>query len=244
MHELRGGLFSSKVRCGCTVSANEVHLSNGLPSFTIVGMAQTAVKESRDRVRSALMNNNYYLPVRRITVSLAPADLPKEGARFDLPIALGILLANEDIVSTSVSEYEFLGELSLTGQLQAVSGALPFVLASRQENKKVILPRDNAHEVEMVAGCEIYLASCLAEIVRHFAGVELLPLMHSSPVDVRACYYPDMRDVHGQTTARRAMEVAASGEHSVLLQGPPGQVKACCLSDCRDYLPPWMYSNL
>ena len=216
----------------------EVHLSTGLPAFHIVGLAQAAVKESRDRVRSALMNNGFFLPSRRITVSLAPADLPKAGARFDLAIAVGILQANGDLAVSNLSSYEFLGELSLSGELHAVSGALPFVLASQAANKQVCLPLENADEVSVVTECQLYPAQHFIDVVRHLSAVAFLPplpatqLVHSTDSDL------DMADVQGQLVARRALEIAACGNHSLLMQGPPGSGKTMLASRLVGLLPP------
>ncbi|HMH16780.1 MAG TPA: magnesium chelatase domain-containing protein, partial [Burkholderiales bacterium] len=153
----------------------EVHLANGLPSFTIVGLPHTEVKESRDRVRAALVNSRFEFPARRITVNLAPAELPKESGRFDLPIALGILAASRQLEAEDFSKYEFAGELSLTGELRPVRGALAMTWRAAREGRAFVLPPTSADEAALVSGACIYQAGSLLEVCAHLAGREQLP---------------------------------------------------------------------
>lgn len=207
----------------------EVHLSNGLPSLSIVGMAETAVKESKDRVRSALLNSQFSFPQQRITINLAPADLPKEGGRFDLPIALGILAASGQIPVSTLNDKEFIGELSLTGECRPVRGVLPTALAVAKESKVLILPAENAAEASLIEQAESFGAESLLAVCAHLHGQKLLAL---STVEQKKHEpdYPDLLDVRGQAHARRALEIAAAGNHSLLLSGPPGTGKTMLAS--------------
>lgn len=215
----------------------EVHLSAGLPAFSMVGLPEKAVKESRDRVRSALLNNDFCFPMQRITVSLAPADLPKEGGRFDLPIALGIMAANGDIDPSVLDEYEFAGELALTGALRCIKGALPFAMATRAQQKRLIMPNDNAKEAGLVAQLALYPAAHLVEVVAHLQQTKALASWQAPVPAESITTYPDLSDVKGQPLAKRALEIAACGGHSMLLQGPPGTGKSMLAQRLPGILP-------
>jgi len=215
----------------------EVHLGGGLPNFTIVGLPETEVKEARDRVRAALQNARFEFPMRRITVNLAPADLPKESGRFDLPIAVGILAATGQVPADRLAQYEFAGELALTGELRAIRGALAMTYSARQSGRAFVLPAASAPEAALVAGAEVYAARTLLEVCAHLSGRQpLAPYAQEAAVDeVR---YPDMSDVRGQAQAKRALEVAAAGGHSILMTGPPGTGKTMLAERLPGILPP------
>jgi magnesium chelatase family protein len=214
----------------------EVHLANGLPSFTIVGLPETEVKESKDRVRAALQNCQFDFPARRITVNLAPADLPKESGRFDLPIALGILAATGQIPSDKLAEYEYAGELALTGELRPIRGALAMTYRASNSGRAFILPQANAAEAALVEDATVYAAKSLLQVAAHLTGREMMQPFISQP-QITPPYYPDMREVKGQSQVKRALEIAAAGGHSVLMVGPPGTGKSMLAARFPGILP-------
>ncbi|MFA7388527.1 MAG: YifB family Mg chelatase-like AAA ATPase, partial [Thiohalobacteraceae bacterium] len=217
----------------------EVHLGNGLPGLSIVGLPETAVKESKDRVRGALLNCQFEFPARRITINLAPADLPKDGGRFDLPIALGILAASGQMASERLSAYEFVGELALSGDLRAITGALPAGIAAVAAGRRLVVPLPNLTEASLVAPKDALAAQHLIEVARYLNDqAPLHPAVDAGPPAGVAHGMPDLADVRGQARARRALEVAACGGHSLLFAGPPGTGKSLLASRLPGILPP------
>lgn len=216
----------------------EVHLSNGLPSLTIVGMPEVAVKESKDRVRSAILNSEFEFPSRRITVNLAPADLPKQGGQFDLPIALGILAASGQIPSDKLNRFEFLGELALNGELRPIRGALPAAIACGDQDRILICPQANAVEAALCKTTPVQSASSLLSVCAHLCGQTELPITEHSPESPVRKVHLDISDVKGQLQAKRALEIAAAGEHHLLLYGPPGTGKSMLAQRLPGILPP------
>ncbi len=215
----------------------EVHLSKGLPGLSIVGLPETAVKESRHRVRSAIVNSGFEFPIRRITVNLAPADLPKEGGRFDLPIALGILAASGQIPKNILQDYEFAGELALSGEVRPCRGVLSFAIATRTQQRKLIIPSANVTEASRVGDFPIYAVENLQEVCAHLTGRQLL-LPHLPSEQKIGAVYPDLSEVQGQAHGRRALEIAAAGGHSLLMVGPPGAGKTMLATRLPGILPP------
>jgi magnesium chelatase family protein len=215
----------------------EVHLGGGLPCMSIVGLPETAVREARDRVKAALLNAGFEFPGRRITISLAPADLPKEGSRFDLPIALGILAASSQIPAAKLSEFEFIGELALSGELRPVRGILPDAIQAGTANRGLIVPQGNAAEAALADHCQVLAAHCLLDVVAWMAGKH--PLSSACKVMAEPQKgMADLSDVQGQQRARRALEVAAAGGHNLLFSGSPGTGKTMLASRLPGILPP------
>lgn len=216
----------------------EVHLSQGLPAVTMVGLPEAAVRESKDRVRSAIINSGFQFPNRRLTINLAPADLPKDGARLDLPIAIGILAASGQIDETVLEQYEFIGELALNGDLRAIAGALAVSRALKTEQRTLIVPKDNADEAVKVDGVRVLQADTLKAVCQHLMNEQQLSQAEHKTSYQSANYQLDLADVKGQHQARRALEIAAAGGHSLLFCGSPGTGKTLMASRLPTILPP------
>lgn len=216
----------------------EAHLANGLPSLSIVGLPEAAVKESKDRVRSAIINCQFDFPAKRITINLAPADLPKEGGRLDLPIALSILAASGQIPPTALKQYEFLGELSLGGELRPIKGALPAALACQHSKRTLCLPQQNESEACLISKVKIVPAGHLLDICAHLSGQKNLSTSTHKVKNNDSQTFPlDFSDVHGQQHVKRALEIIAAGKHSLLMLGPPGTGKSMLASRLPSILP-------
>src|SRR5260221_8658813 len=207
------GMFSPEV----TV---EVHLANGLPSFTLVGLPEAEVREARERVRAALQNCRFDFPSRRITVNLAPADLPKESGRFDLPIAIGILAATGQAPARVLEQFEFAGELALSGELRPIRGALAMTFGAHRDGRAFVIPESAAGEASLARGARILPARSLLEVCAHLTGIAPLSEYRRKGASVEPVY-ADLADVYWQALARRALEIAAAGAPPLLFCGPP-----------------------
>ena len=237
----------SRAQCGidAPLVTVEVHLSNGLPSLSIVGLPEMAVKESKDRVRGALLNAQFEFPARRITINLAPADLPKEGGRFDLPIALGILAASGQIPTQILEQYEFVGEVALSGELRPIRGVLSAAVRARDAQRCLLVPMDNAAEASLVSDVVLFAANHITQVCAHLSGAQPLApysaaaatLFIDTPAPHDVSEAPDLCEVRGQQHARRALEIAAAGGHSLLMIGPPGTGKSMLASRLSSILP-------
>jgi magnesium chelatase family protein len=231
-------IVSSRAKLGLSspLVSVEVHLSNGLPAFNIVGLPETAVKESKDRVRSALINSKFEFPNRRITVNLAPAELPKGGSRFDLAIAIGILAASEQIPKVPLEKFEFIGELALSGELRGIEAILPSVMACASAKKQLIISQQNADEACLVESITVLAAKHLLDVTAHLHQSKFLdPWVATSPIQRTPS--PEIKEVIGQKQAKRALEIAACGGHHMLLYGPPGTGKSMLAARLPGILP-------
>lgn len=216
----------------------EVHLSNGLPSLSIVGLPEAAVRESKDRVRSAIINARFEFPARRITVNLSPADLPKQGGRFDLPIAIGILVASGQLPGGSLDKLELYGELSLDGTLRGFPGALPLAMAATRGGRRLVLPAGIAQEAALVQCAEVLAGRHLLEVAAHLADKSQLARVMRPDICKSPAIAADLADVLGQDIPKRALEIAAAGAHGLLMAGPPGTGKSMLASRMPGILPP------
>lgn len=216
----------------------EVHVSQGLPSLTIVGLAEAAVRESKDRVRSAIINSGFQFPNKRLTINLAPADLPKDGSRLDLPIALGILIASGQLPENITDDFEFVGELALDGNLRPVSGTLSIAMACQKAGHRLMLSQQNAAEAAQLPRIEVFAASHLKQVCQHFLQQQLILPSKAQLKNKIQDYALDLADVKGQLRPRRALEIAAAGGHSILFRGPPGTGKTLLASRLPSILPP------
>lgn len=215
----------------------EVHISNGLPAFQLVGLPEASVKEARDRVRSAMVNSGFAFPDRKITVNLAPADLPKEGGRFDLPIALGIIVASGQLPEKCADNYEFCGELALSGEIRPIVGDIPVAIACRDAGRAVVLPMSNAQQAQQVPDATVHGSDHLLQVHSFLLGQQALPKV--PPLPARAIVLTDdLANVKGQSQAKRVLEIAAAGEHNMLMLGPAGTGKSMLARCLSGILPP------
>jgi magnesium chelatase family protein len=237
-------------RASCGVEAPkvlvEVHLSNGLPAFNLVGLPEASVKEAKERVRSALINAGFEFPMQRITVNLAPADLPKQGGRYDLPIAMGILAASGQIPKGNLAQCEFIGELALSGHVRPCIGLLPAIIAAKNAGHDLFMPLENRNEAELVGYLQCYFVAHIQSLSAFLHGQAQLPMVDgkplwidSTPSDSRLC----LSDVIGQYQAKQGLEIAAAGGHNLLLMGPPGTGKSMLANRIIPLLPELSYQE-
>lgn len=220
----------------------EVLLSGGLPRFSIVGLAEAAVKESMERVRGAILSSGFDFPQRRITINLGPADMPKSGGRFDLAVALGILVASEQVPGDELDRAECYGELSLTGAIRRIPGVLPAALKAVEAGRCVFVPGENAAEANLTGAC-VYPAKSLAEVAAHLSSTEAIAPVDRAEPSTASAEIQDLKDVRGQESARRCLEIAAAGGHNLLLIGPPGTGKSMLARRLPGLLPPMSYAE-
>lgn len=223
----------------------EIDISNGLPSFNIVGLADISVKESKERVRSAIINSGFEFPVSRITINLAPADLRKEGSQFDLPIAIGILIATDQVKFNDLDNFLFMGELSLSGDLKKIKGALPIVMEGAKNNiKNYIVPNGNVRECSIVKNSNIYPFENLNQAAAFLENKDMMPFSLQEDNDKKESLYSyDFEDVIGQDSSKRAVEIAAAGGHNILFFGPPGSGKSMIAHRIPSILPKLNYEE-
>ncbi|WP_315114894.1 YifB family Mg chelatase-like AAA ATPase [uncultured Clostridium sp.] len=222
----------------------EIHISRGLPSFNIVGIGGIAVKESKERVRAAILNSGFEFPLGRITVNLAPADIKKEGTLLDLPIAIGILCVSKQIYMNNLDNYLFIGELSLLGELRDVKGALPIVMEGMENDiKKYIVPKDNKDECSLVKEAEIYPCNSLNDVINTIADENIKPYKMDKIKNYTSQYKIDFSEIVGQHSAKRGVEVAAAGNHNLALYGPPGTGKSMIAYRIPTILPDITYEE-
>ena len=216
----------------------EAHLANGLPAFNIVGLPDTEVKESRDRVRAAILQSGFDFPAKKITVNLAPADLPKDSGRFDLPIAIGILVASGQVLADDVAQYEFAGELALSGRLRSIRGALAMAVSCANSGRAFVLPSDSAAQAALLEHTDIYAADSLTAVAAHLNRITPLSVVQMTEPELDLSAMADLSEVKGQYSARRALEVTAAGGHNLLMLGPPGTGKSMLAQRLPSILPP------